>query len=233
VRSGRARLTPAFNCIRRFGAEQARNSLAANSIARLREPSGDHCGLRATAGRGPSGRPPRPLRCGPDAGAACAGGRLLWHQPERCNRRQPGLQAVRSARLHLSDHPRLSGRALCHALSCLAARGGRLHCRDDAQAERREADVRRRAAAFVGHRAAGSPRKQPPAGRPADCPFRIDPAMRPRASTQLVDPSLNETPAGSRPSRTRRPPVVPLSDPLVRTAAPADGGHGKLPIGGH
>jgi hypothetical protein len=160
VRSGRARLTPAFNCIRRFGAEQARNSLAANSIARLREPSGDHCGLRATAGRGPSGRPPRPLRCGPDAGAACAGGRLVWHQPERCNRRQPGLQAVRSARLHLSDHPRLSGRALCHALSCLAARGGRLHCRDDAQAERREADVRRRAAAFVGHRAAGSPRTE-------------------------------------------------------------------------
>jgi hypothetical protein len=27
---------------------------------------------------------------------------------------------------------------LCHALSCLAARGGRLHCPDDAQAERRE-----------------------------------------------------------------------------------------------
>ena len=26
----------------------------------------------------------------------------------------------------------------CHALSCPAARGGRLHCRDDAQAERRE-----------------------------------------------------------------------------------------------
>ena len=29
-------------------------------------------------------------------------------------------------------------RALCHALSCLAARGGRLHCPDDAQAELRE-----------------------------------------------------------------------------------------------
>jgi hypothetical protein len=27
---------------------------------------------------------------------------------------------------------------LGHALSCLAARGGRLHCPDDAQAERRE-----------------------------------------------------------------------------------------------
>ena len=35
---------------------------------------------------------------------------------------------------------------LRHALSCLAARGGRLHRPDDAQAERREADVRRRAA---------------------------------------------------------------------------------------
>ena len=51
-----------------------------------------------------------------------------------------------------------SRRCLCHALSCLAARGGRLHCPDDAQAEPREADVRRRAVAFVGRRAAGSPR---------------------------------------------------------------------------
>ena len=47
-----------------------------------------------------------------------------------------------------------------HAFSCLAARGGRLHRPNDAQAERREADVRRRAAAFVGHPAAGSPRRQ-------------------------------------------------------------------------
>ena len=54
-----------------------------------------------------------------------------------------------------------SGLAMpCHALSCLAARGGRLHCPDDAQAERREADVRRRAAALVGLRAAGLPRPQ-------------------------------------------------------------------------
>jgi hypothetical protein len=37
------------------------------------------------------------------------------------------------------------------------ARGGRLHCAHGAQAERREADVRRRAAAFVGHRAVGWP----------------------------------------------------------------------------
>ena len=50
----------------------------------------------------------------------------------------------------------------CHALSCLAARGGRLHRPDDAQAERREVDVRRRAAAFVGHRAAGLPRTRSP-----------------------------------------------------------------------
>lgn len=42
----------------------------------------------------------------------------------------------------------------CHALSCLAARGRPLHRADDLQAERREADVRRRAAPFVGHRAA-------------------------------------------------------------------------------
>ena len=47
-----------------------------------------------------------------------------------------------------------------HALCCLAARGGRLHGPDDAQAEPREADVRRRAAAFGRHRAAGSPREQ-------------------------------------------------------------------------
>ncbi len=32
--------------------------------------------------------------------------------------------------------------ALCHVLSCLAARGGRLHSPDDARAEPREADVR-------------------------------------------------------------------------------------------
>ena len=35
--------------------------------------------------------------------------------------------------------------------------GGRLHCADDAQPEPRETGVRRRAAAFVGHRTAGSP----------------------------------------------------------------------------
>ena len=47
----------------------------------------------------------------------------------------------------------------CHALSCLAARGGRLHRPENAEVEPREADVRRRAAAFVGHRAAGLPRR--------------------------------------------------------------------------
>jgi hypothetical protein len=31
-----------------------------------------------------------------------------------------------------------AGRLVCHALSRLAARGGRLHCPDDAHAERRE-----------------------------------------------------------------------------------------------
>jgi hypothetical protein len=46
----------------------------------------------------------------------------------------------------------------CHALSCLAARGGLLHRPGDAQAEPREADVRRGAAASVTHRAAGLPR---------------------------------------------------------------------------
>jgi hypothetical protein len=53
-----------------------------------------------------------------------------------------------------------AARALCHALWRLAARGGRLHRPDDAKAEPREAGVRRRAAALVGQRAAGSPRLQ-------------------------------------------------------------------------
>ena len=54
-----------------------------------------------------------------------------------------------------------------HALSGLAARGGRLHRPDDARAERREADVRRRAAAFLGHPTAGSPTNPiAPAPRP-------------------------------------------------------------------
>jgi hypothetical protein len=44
-----------------------------------------------------------------------------------------------------------------HALSVSPSCGGRLHCPDDPRAERREPDVRHRAAAFVGHRAAGSP----------------------------------------------------------------------------
>ena len=59
-------------------------------------------------------------------------------------------------------------RLLGHALSCRAARGGRLHRPDDAQAERRGADVRRRTA-FVGHPAAGSPRfRSRGRGRPDD-----------------------------------------------------------------
>ena len=49
----------------------------------------------------------------------------------------------------------------CPCTSRLAARGGRLHSPDDAQADRREADVRRRAAAFVGRRAAGLPTPGP------------------------------------------------------------------------
>ena len=48
-------------------------------------------------------------------------------------------------------------RVLGHALSCLAARGGRLHPLDDAQAEPRGPDVRRRTTGFVGRRAAGLP----------------------------------------------------------------------------
>ncbi len=48
---------------------------------------------------------------------------------------------------------------LCHTLICLASRGERLHT-DHAVAEPPEADVRRRAAALVRHRAAGSPRSQ-------------------------------------------------------------------------
>jgi FG-GAP-like repeat/ASPIC and UnbV len=76
--------------------------------------------------------------------------------PARC-RALPGVQA-----------PALPHR---HALSCLAARGGRLHRPDDAQAERREADVRRRAAASLGHPAAGLPHVSGSSRRPGgrDC----------------------------------------------------------------
>ena len=50
----------------------------------------------------------------------------------------------------------------------------RLHRPDDAQAEPREAGVRRVAAAFFGRRAAGSPRAQPSCrGRPDDCMARM------------------------------------------------------------
>jgi hypothetical protein len=56
----------------------------------------------------------------------------------------------------------------------LAACNGRLHCPDDAQAERREADVGRGAAAFVKRRTAGSPRNHPSCrGRADDCIARM------------------------------------------------------------
>ena len=61
-----------------------------------------------------------------------------------------------------------------HALSRLAARGGRLHRPDDAQAEPREVDVGRRAIASVGLLTAGSPRTQPSClGRADDCVARM------------------------------------------------------------
>jgi hypothetical protein len=68
-------------------------------------------------------------------------------------------RGARARRRHRDPPVRAtSGRLPSHALSCLAARGGRLHSPGDAQAEPSEADVRRRAAALVGHRAAGLPR---------------------------------------------------------------------------
>ena len=54
----------------------------------------------------------------------------------------------------------LASRCLCHALSCLAGRGGLLDPPDDAQAEPCEADVGRRTAAFAGRRTAGLPRAE-------------------------------------------------------------------------
>ena len=58
-----------------------------------------------------------------------------------------------------------SSRVRCHALNCLSPRSGRVDSPEDAQAGRREADVRRRAAAFLGHQTAGSPRRRSPARR--------------------------------------------------------------------
>ena len=49
---------------------------------------------------------------------------------------------------------------------------GRLHRPDDAQVEPSEVAVGRLAVASAGLLTTGSPRKQPPASRPADCPFR-------------------------------------------------------------
>jgi hypothetical protein len=78
---------------------------------------------------------------------------------------QPRPGDGRLARSQSSARRFQLGRLLGHALSCIAARGGRLHRPDDAQAEPRGADVRRRAAAVVGRRAAGSPRLQGPVCR--------------------------------------------------------------------
>jgi hypothetical protein len=47
-----------------------------------------------------------------------------------------------------------------HALSRLAALGGRVHCPDDAQIEPREAELGRGAVASVAQRTAGSPRNE-------------------------------------------------------------------------
>ena len=68
-------------------------------------------------------------------------------------------------------------RSLRHALSCLAARRGRLHSPDDARAKPREADVRRRAA--------GSPRKGAPA--PTDADDRFDDSRHLRRTLASTD----------------------------------------------
>jgi hypothetical protein len=68
-----------------------------------------------------------------------------------------------------------------------AARGGRLHCPHDARAGRREADVGRRAAAFVGRRAAGSPRFQSRGrGRREDRRYGPSAALGPAADDALI-----------------------------------------------
>ena len=79
--------------------------------------------------------------------------RLRW----ALKRRPAQLRIGRLSRSHSSGHRSRSGRVLCHALSRLAARGGRLHCPDDAQTEPREAELGRRAIASVAHRTAGLP----------------------------------------------------------------------------
>jgi hypothetical protein len=89
-------------------------------------------------------------------------GKHIGSGPEQACGRSYSSARSRVARDRIGDRaitrPPAAALLECHALSCLAARRGRLHRPDDAQAEPREADVRRRAA-FVGHRVAGLPRR--------------------------------------------------------------------------
>ncbi len=75
----------------------------------------------------------------------------------RMMRKRAGARLTAGAALLLSSGIRLLVR---HALNCLSPRSGRVDSPDDAHAGRREPDVRRRAAAFLGHQTAGSPRTE-------------------------------------------------------------------------
>jgi len=102
---------------------------------------------------GPFG--PRARTIASDSGAQVVCDRFgdIWITPIVAARHWPGLHSRRPG---LSEAPP-SAFAQRHSLRCPAARRGRPHRPDDAQAEPRETDVGDRTAAFVGHRAAGSP----------------------------------------------------------------------------
>ena len=89
--------------------------------------------------------------------------------------RWPAFRLARHSALDESEQRGEAATAcpLGHPLSCLASRGGQLHRPDDPQVDRREADVRRRAAAPVGPWAAGSPRFRSRGGSRAGARIRV------------------------------------------------------------
>ena len=130
---------------------------------------------------------------------------------------------------------------MCPALSRLAARGGRLHCADDAQPEPRETGVRRRAAAFVGHRTAGSPHAgNRQLGYSADdAPWRLFGLRRSWHGEERVGPEGSELSEastslatvaetlGPRPQRKRRHRLQACGE---RRSASTAVGAGGLPL---
>ena len=129
----------------------------------------------------------RPRQAAADRQTVIGGGQASTAESVRCFHAGRTTETATASGTQRSYRPAASSRSLRQALSCVAARGGRLHSPDDAQVEPREADVRRRAAAFVGHRAAGSPRKATPARHPsARCLWRrLDHRDRRRAAIPL------------------------------------------------